>query len=87
MLVLVPVHPDAEMPGQQQVGACPVGVLTLQGKDIAPAGGTVFLAGAGVFMIGCEDKGDARIERGAKQQKAQGLGCVIDPGTVAPANR
>ena len=29
-------------------------------------------------MIGCDDKGDARIERGAKQQKARGLGCVID---------
>ena len=48
-------------------------VFSIQGKDIAPAGGTVFLAGAGVFVVGCDDDGDDCIERSAKQQKARGL--------------
>ena len=66
------------MPGQQQVGACLVGVLSIQGKDIAPAGGTVFLAGAGVFVVGCNDDGDGRIEGGSEQQKARGLVRPLD---------
>ena len=76
--MLVLIHPDAEVPGQQQVRPRLVHILSVQGKDIAPAGGTVFFAGAGVFMIGCDDDGDDRIERGAEHQKARGLARPAD---------
>ena len=78
VFVLVAIHPDAEVPGQQQVRPRLVHILSIQSKNIAPAGGTVFLARAGVFMIGCDDDGDDRIERGAEQQKAWCLRCAID---------
>ena len=78
VFVLVAVHPDAKVPRQQQVGTRLVRVLSVQGKNIAPASGTVFLAGAGVLLVGCDNDDNDRIERGAEQQKARGLRCVID---------
>ena len=78
VFVLVAIYPDAEVPGQQQVRPRLVHILSVQGKDIAPAGGTVFLAGAGVLLVGCNDNGDDCIESIAEQQKARRLRCVID---------
>ena len=78
VFVLVAIHPDAEVPGQQQVRPRLVHILSVQGKDIAPAGGPVFFAGAGVLLVGCNDNGDDCIESSAEQQKARRLRCVID---------
>src|SRR5699024_5295837 len=64
--------------GQQQVRPRLVHILSVQGKDTAPAGGPVFFAGAGVLLVGCNDNGDDCIESSAEQQIARRLRCVID---------
>ena len=75
MLMLVAVHADLEVLGQQQVGAVLVSIFSIQRGHIAPAGGAMLRAGACVALVG--DKHDCGncISQRKKQQEPCAVLC------------